>query len=101
MKIDSSLLIKLGWQDEVDDMRVYYSKGPFIGRFSGNMFVVDVFKLMGTPLFMKQRMCPTVGALYEYIEEYFDALLKRNEEERKVIMDTFELLEKEKENISE
>lgn len=97
--IDSSLLIKLGWHDEVDDMRVYYTKGPFIGYFDDNVFIVGILKLVASPVFMKMRMCSSVAELYEFIKEYYDVLLKRNEEERKVIMDTFELLEKEKENI--
>ena len=65
-KIDSDLLDKLGWQNDVDDMGVYYTNGPFTGYFD-NEFVVFANKLIETTLTKKKHVCSSVHELYAYI----------------------------------
>lgn len=100
-KIDSELLDKLGWQNDVDDMGVYYFKGPFTGYFD-NEFVVFANKPIVTTvttLSKKKHVCSSVHELYAYIKEYYDILIKKKQEECQSIIDAYEMLNKENENL--
>lgn len=97
-RIDSNLLDKLGWQNDVDDMGVYYTKGPFTGYFD-NEFVVFANKPIETTLSKKKHVCSSVHELYAYIKEYYDTLIKKKQEEYQSIIDAYEMLNKENENL--
>ena len=97
-KIDSELLDKLGWQNDVDDMGVYYTNGPFTGYFE-NEFVVFANKPIEITLSKKKQVCSSVHELYAFIREYYDTLIKKKQEECHSIIDAYEKLNKENENL--